>query len=238
MLEERSTRRRLLLLAVAVFGVMAAAPAASVAQGPGQDSVTGQATYSGIPPGGCRGYPPGSTCPLSELRLDARSEPDGSEATGTASLALLTGELGRGEHNSGTVTCLAAAGNTATVGFLGQHVDSGLLIYPVAMVLRVVDGGGPASGLDAWELLAVRRGDPFDPSAPPPPAFTDCAAYLPQAPGTRFVNTAGDVIVVDAPALPRSKEECKEGGWRRFGTRFRNQGQCVSFVTARGRDLH
>lgn len=33
---------------------------------------------------------------------------------------------------------------------------------------------------------------------------------------------------------PRSKDECKDGGWQQFNTptfeRFRNQGQCVSFV--------
>ena len=35
--------------------------------------------------------------------------------------------------------------------------------------------------------------------------------------------------------LPRSKEECKDGGWRSFGV-FKNQGDCVSFVTTGGRN--
>ena len=39
----------------------------------------------------------------------------------------------------------------------------------------------------------------------------------------------GDVTVVDAPPLPTSKEQCKNGGWRHFPA-FRNQGDCVSFV--------
>jgi len=30
--------------------------------------------------------------------------------------------------------------------------------------------------------------------------------------------------------LPRTSEECKDGGWRDFGSRFRNQGQCVASV--------
>ena len=33
-----------------------------------------------------------------------------------------------------------------------------------------------------------------------------------------------------APNAPTDKEQCKHGGWRQFG--FRNQGQCVSFVTS------
>jgi hypothetical protein len=33
-----------------------------------------------------------------------------------------------------------------------------------------------------------------------------------------------------APPTPTDKEECKNGGWKNFGTRFKNQGQCVRFV--------
>jgi len=29
---------------------------------------------------------------------------------------------------------------------------------------------------------------------------------------------------------PRSKDECKDGGWRNFPQGFKNQGQCVSAV--------
>jgi hypothetical protein len=35
--------------------------------------------------------------------------------------------------------------------------------------------------------------------------------------------------------LPRTKEECKDGGWRAFGV-FRNQGDCVSFVATKGKN--
>jgi hypothetical protein len=30
--------------------------------------------------------------------------------------------------------------------------------------------------------------------------------------------------------LPTNKDKCKDGGWRNYGTTFRNQGDCVSFV--------
>jgi hypothetical protein len=42
--------------------------------------------------------------------------------------------------------------------------------------------------------------------------------------------TEGDITVVDAPPLPTSNEQCKNGGWRNFGDTFKNQGECVAFV--------
>jgi hypothetical protein len=35
------------------------------------------------------------------------------------------------------------------------------------------------------------------------------------------------------PLVPAAKDQCKNGGWRNYGTTFTNQGQCVAFV-ARG----
>ena len=36
-------------------------------------------------------------------------------------------------------------------------------------------------------------------------------------------------------ALPTSKHQCKDGGWKNFGTTFKNQGQCVRFVATGGK---
>jgi hypothetical protein len=44
-----------------------------------------------------------------------------------------------------------------------------------------------------------------------------------------FPVSTGDVVVTDAPQLPVSKDQCKNGGWRTYGV-FKNQGNCVSFV--------
>jgi len=33
-----------------------------------------------------------------------------------------------------------------------------------------------------------------------------------------------------------SKEQCKKGGWKNFGTTFKNQGDCVSFVETKDKD--
>jgi hypothetical protein len=48
----------------------------------------------------------------------------------------------------------------------------------------------------------------------------------------------GDVI--DSTVLPTSASQCKKDGWMRYydgGARFKNQGDCVSFVATGGRNL-
>ncbi len=36
--------------------------------------------------------------------------------------------------------------------------------------------------------------------------------------------------------LPTNADQCKKGGWMNYGTTFRNQGDCVSFVATRGKN--
>lgn len=38
------------------------------------------------------------------------------------------------------------------------------------------------------------------------------------------------------PPTPTSKKQCKHAGWTNFGSRFKNQGDCVSFVATRGKN--
>jgi YVTN family beta-propeller protein len=41
------------------------------------------------------------------------------------------------------------------------------------------------------------------------------------------------IAITPAPQAPKSKEECKHGGYKKFGPPagpFKNQGQCVSYV--------
>ena len=35
---------------------------------------------------------------------------------------------------------------------------------------------------------------------------------------------------------PTSADQCKNGGWKNYGTTFRNQGDCVSYVATGGRN--
>jgi hypothetical protein len=50
-----------------------------------------------------------------------------------------------------------------------------------------------------------------------------------------FAITGGDIQVTDAKLPPASEDQCKGGGWRSFGV-FKNQGDCVSFVTTGGKN--
>jgi len=36
--------------------------------------------------------------------------------------------------------------------------------------------------------------------------------------------------------LPTSKAQCMDGDWKNFGTTFKNQGDCVSFVATGGKN--
>ena len=48
----------------------------------------------------------------------------------------------------------------------------------------------------------------------------------------RRMNESANLV----PPLPTSKDQCKNGGWQSFGTLFKNQGDCVSFVATGGKN--
>jgi len=49
--------------------------------------------------------------------------------------------------------------------------------------------------------------------------------------------TVNGQVQVPAPATPKSKDDCKNGGWKNFtNPAFKNQGDCVSFVATGGRN--
>ena len=56
---------------------------------------------------------------------------------------------------------------------------------------------------------------------------TDCAFYPPVS-AAEVIE--GDIAIVDAPARPTSKAQCKNGGWQAFAI-FRNQGECIASLT-------
>jgi hypothetical protein len=51
-----------------------------------------------------------------------------------------------------------------------------------------------------------------------------------------FAASVDRVAIQSTPAFPTTKEQCKNGGWRNFGTSFKNQGDCVSFVATNGKN--
>lgn len=205
-------RRVLRVLAAALA---CAFPAGASAQAPG-DSVTGAL----LDPADYRGV------------VDAHSGPFGEDPTGTARLG-----------SSGIfapvweldVTCLSVTGNTAVVGFSGTVaiIFDFVEVRPTAGLIRVVDGGGPASRQDSLEFVSVEGAI----DGPPIPGPTSCATYPADFPLRHgpIVNGEGDLVVTDSQPVPTSTSQCKTGGWRTFGV-FKNQGDCASFVATGGRD--
>ena len=123
--------------------------------------------------------------------------------------------------------------NRAVVGFSGTLSFFGPVPRPIAGLVRVVDGGGPASAQDTIEWAEVQGqlgGEPI-------PGPTDCSSYPSTfSPGVIHVNQQGDIVVTDAqPPLPTAKDQCKNNGWRNYGDRFKNQGACLSFVATGGK---
>jgi hypothetical protein len=103
---------------------------------------------------------------------------------------------------SGPVTCLAVRGSTATINIRD-----------------------PSFGIVTVEVID-NQPDSFN-AAPVSRAPTDCS--LPTG-WTPISLSSGDITVVDAQPLPTKKDQCKNGGWRKYGSTFKNEGQCVAFV--------
>jgi hypothetical protein len=107
---------------------------------------------------------------------------------------------------SGPVSCLHVTGNVALLTVQSSTFG------PVAV--RITDGGATGDTVEALPGAGC----------PTPLSFY-----------SNFPLIGGDIVVVDAPALPTSKDQCKNGGWRTYGV-FKNQGNCVSYVATGGRN--
>ena len=52
-----------------------------------------------------------------------------------------------------------------------------------------------------------------------------------------LASTAGSALAsAEPPPFPVSADQCKHDGWRAYGELFKNQGDCVSFVTTDGKN--
>jgi hypothetical protein len=203
------------VLVLAATGLPVAVAGAASAQ----DSVTGEALLPG---------------PLL-VQADATSGPAGESPSGR--IALVVACCTRNPDVGGSVTCLNVSGNRAIIGLSHADIDAftGRPILVVRLI-EVIDGGSPGVGVDVVTTTPLH----FD--APP---ITSCPATLPAGGESSTVRPplapgepAGpffpdrplgqDLVVVDAQPVPTSKEQCRHGGYARFG--FRNQGQCIAFV--------
>jgi hypothetical protein len=189
---------------------MVVVPGAASAQAPAGDSVTGTAGDCLIPLIDNECFRP------IEVLLDAHSGPSGENPTGTAELKAILG-TNVIVDDKGPASCLAVSGHTAVVGYSG--------VAPT--LIRVTDGGS-ATGQDSFDIAVQGGLSPPDCSVFPPPASGDTVFSF------SGVNRSGDLVVTDAPPLPTSKDQCKNGGWRNFAG-FKNEGACVSLAAAGGK---
>jgi hypothetical protein len=111
-----------------------------------------------------------------------------------------------------SVDCLYVTGSTAVVGIAR---DDGF----GSAFLRIED-----APVDMFSYVLVSVRPTVDACRRPDLSFS---VPLPLV--------SGDIVVVDAPPGPTSKEQCKNAGWRNFGA-FKNQGHCVSYVATRGKN--
>jgi hypothetical protein len=51
-----------------------------------------------------------------------------------------------------------------------------------------------------------------------------------------FWDNFGSFSVNFTPATPTAKSDCMNGGWVNYGTTFKNQGDCVSYITTGGKN--
>ena len=113
-----------------------------------------------------------------------------------------SGDVRCGALFGGPVTCLSVSGNVALL------ITGSTLFGPVAV--RITDNG-TSDVLEAFPTSFASGGG--------------CPMPLDAYGSFQFT---GDLVVVDAPPSPTSKQQCQNGGWAHYG--FRNQGECVAFL--------
>jgi hypothetical protein len=199
-----------LALALALPGVSSAAPPAPTLQ----DSVvlTGGANPTS-PAYTTFEDPEGIKYAYTLWDLHATSGPNGENPSGRVRFSNGPATFG------GQVTCLDVSGDTATITFASD---------PPTWSDILVDNGPPINAGVGDVTVTVTDGQPdtFN-SGARPNVPTKCAPPpLYGSFGTQLAPP-GDITVVDAP--PTTRAQCLNDGWKQFG--FKNQGQCIAFVT-------
>jgi len=135
------------------------------------------------------------------------------------------------------------AGLFATPSTLDYRFTSQNQQYRVDVLRPTAD---PFSVAAADVLATVFRTEQGDPPVLAPTRVTfDLSAFAGTTVRIRFAGvenvfffraSVDDVDIESVRLLPTSKDQCKKGGWRTFGSVFKNQGDCVSFVATGGRN--
>jgi hypothetical protein len=194
--------RSVVVLVLILLLVLAVSASEASGQLPTEDSVSGTASIASD------GGLPSQT--LTNIVVDAHSDPGGANPSGTVSLNVLNTFV-----ITGPVTCLAVDGNRALVGFF----DIGDFRFGPSFV-EIVDN--ESTGLPDTLFGWATGGFTTDCSNPPPPG---------PFPGGGTVRD-GDFVVREAVT---TRHQCMNGGWRGYTDEqgqpfFSNQGDCIQFV--------
>lgn len=146
---------------------------------------------------------PGVGAMITPFEIDVRSGPSGEGPTGYVSMGL----------PPGPVTCL----EVRTVAF-SPPFNAATMNIPtteLGLVTLHLSDGGPEGLPDTIEAQLFSDRSP-----------TDCTPLAFGSGDVRGVVLTGDIAFVDVAPGPASKEQCRDGGFARFG--FENQGRCVA----------
>ena len=89
---------------------------------------------------------------------------------------------------------------------------------------------GTAPDGDGWRTVTGTVTGIVDGNA----GYTGIVNDNPSDPGTIQVRN----LIINGVAVlpPTSADQCKKDGWKDYGTMFKNQGDCVSFVASKGKN--
>jgi hypothetical protein len=90
--------------------------------------------------------------------------------------------------------------------------------------------------VDQWQgLLNVGSGPSSASARIPEPVVGETVTLTNDAPFPVTIDESA-TLVTEGGGPPTRKDQCKHAGWRNFGSMFKNQGDCVSFVATGGKN--
>jgi hypothetical protein len=137
--------------------------------------------------------------------IDVRSGPSGEDPVGSLQLLIPFDDP----------TCLAIRSGG------GQVADEAVINFRNTLTgarVLVRIAGGTSGPRQIWLSTAS--------------SSSDCS-FVPPISVAEVIE--GSISIFDAPPLPTTTEQCKNGGWKTFGV-FKNQGDCTSFVATGGKN--
>ena len=117
-----------------------------------------------------------------------------------------------------------------------SHTTDGSIFFSGSVTCLAVNGSFASMSVDTPQYRGVGMDVTDSPSGDLIRAIpTGMSTCSPLGTAVDFEVISGDLVVTDAPVLPTSTNQCKNGGWQTFGV-FKNQGDCVSFVASGGKN--